>query len=114
VRARHKLRALRAPAVAIAAALITVGVTACGSSFDSAASGNNLIRDYVKRYGNGTVSLKSVDCPSGVKLKVGGSYNCKVVLHNNSTNANLAGTITIHMVAGNKVEIEGAQDLHFS
>jgi hypothetical protein len=107
-------RTLRVPALAAVVAAVTLGVTACGSSFDSAASGDNLIKDYIKKYGNGTVSLKSVSCPSGIKLTVGGTYNCKVVLHSGATNKDVSGTITIHMIAGNKVEIRGAQDLHFA
>jgi hypothetical protein len=101
------------PAVAAFTALTcAVGLSACGG-FDSAASGNNLIKDYVKRFGNGKVTVKSVDCPGGVSQKVGGSYDCKAVLHDKTTGVDHSGTITIHMVSGNKVEILGAQDLHF-
>jgi Domain of unknown function (DUF4333) len=95
--------------VAIAA---SVAIAACGS-FDSSASGKNLITDYVKQYGGGKVSVKSVKCPSGVKEQVGHSFNCDVTLHDSSDNTNQSGQITIHMVAGNKVEIDGRQDLHF-
>jgi hypothetical protein len=91
--------------------LVALGLSACGS-FDSAASGQNLIKDYIKKRGQGRVTLKSVSCPSGVKQQVGGSYNCKVTLHLVSNNSDHTGTITIHMASGNKVVIEGAQDLH--
>ncbi len=103
---------LRRPAALCVTGLLTaLGLSACGS-FDSAASGRNLIKDYINKRGQGRVTLKSVSCPSGVKQQVGGSYNCKVTLHLVSNNSDHTGTITIHMASGNKVVIEGAQDLH--
>ncbi len=98
--------------VTLTALTCAVGLSACGG-FDSAASGNNLIKDYVKKFGNGNVTVKSVNCPGGVSQKVGGTYTCKAVLHDKTTGIDHSGTITIHMVSGNKVEIMGAQDLHF-
>lgn len=96
-------------AAALAAGL---GLAACGS-FDSAASGDQLIRNYVKQYGaTAKVSVKSVKCPSGVKQQAGGSYSCPTTLHVGSTGAESSGTIIIHMIAGNKVEIRGRQDVH--
>ena len=65
----------------------------------------------MKRFGQGRVDVKSARCPSGVKQKVGGGYDCSVVLHDKATGRDHPGTVTIHMVAGNKVEIAG-QDLH--
>ena len=96
-----------------AAAIAGCGLTlaACGG-FDSAASGQNLIHDYVKKYGGNRVSVKTVKCPSGVKQQTGGSYDCQVTLHLNGTATDSSGTITIHMISGNKVEIFGKQDLH--
>jgi hypothetical protein len=104
-------RVPRSVVVCVSMLILALALSACGS-FDSAASGQNLIKDYVKKFGQGKVSVKSVSCPSGVKQKVGTTYDCQVKLHDTTANADSAGTITIHMAAGNKVEIQGKQDLH--
>jgi hypothetical protein len=98
---------------AVGAVVCGLGVSACGG-FDSAASGEGLIKQYVKKFGQGKVDVKSSNCPGGVKQKVGGTYNCKVVLHDKVTNRDHPGTITIHMISGDKVEITGGQDLHIT
>jgi hypothetical protein len=99
-------------ALVVGAVLCALGLSACGG-FDSAASGEHLINAYVKKYGQGKVTVKSVSCPGGVKQTVGGTFQCKVVLHDTSTGTDHSGTITIHMASGNRVEITGGQDLHF-
>ena len=104
---RFRPRAL----LSVAAAAAALGLAACGGGFDSAASGDHLIRDYVSKFGQGKVSVKSTNCPGGVAQKVGGTYDCKVVLHDKVTGKDHPGTITIHMASGNQVEIQGAQDL---
>lgn len=109
---RFRFPGRRSGLIALGALACTVALSACGGGFDSAASGEHLVRDYVKKFGNGKVSIKSVSCPGGVKQKVGGSFDCKVVLHDTATGANHLGTITIHMASGNKVEIQGGQDIH--
>jgi hypothetical protein len=106
-----RLRGRRAHLTVLPALLCAVGLSACGG-FDSAASGEHLIKDYVKKFGQGKVEVKSANCPGGVKQKVGGSYDCKVVLRDKTTNKDHAGTITIHMASNNKVEITGGQDIH--
>jgi hypothetical protein len=108
---RSRLR--RPSMLAVPALVCAVGLSACGG-FDSAASGEHLIKDYVKKFGQGKVEVKSASCPGGVKQKVGGAYNCNVTLHDKVTNRDHKGTITIHMASGNKVEITGAQDLHIT
>ncbi|HSO97346.1 MAG TPA: hypothetical protein VLP43_00200 [Solirubrobacteraceae bacterium] len=95
----------------IAAGALAIGLTGCGT-FDSKASGQRLIRDYVSKNGQGTVTLKSVSCPSGIKQQAGHSYDCSVTLHVVPTRADHPGTITIHMESGNKVAIDGRQDVH--
>ena len=97
---------------ACAALACTVALTACGGGFDSAASGEHLVRDYVKKFGQGRVSVKSVSCPGGIAEKVGKTYSCKVVLRDIAAGADHPGTITIHMQQGNKVEIDGSTDIH--
>jgi hypothetical protein len=94
------------------AALAVAGVAGGCGSFDSKASGEHLIRDYVKRFGRGQVTLSSVSCPSGVAQKTGTAYTCKVKLNNVKTGRQASGTITVHIANGNKVEIQGAQDVH--
>jgi hypothetical protein len=98
--------------VVIVTALAVAGLVAGCGSFDSKASGEHLIRDYVGKFGKGQVTLKSASCPSGVAQKTGSSYNCKVVLRNVQGGMQVSGTITIHIASGNKVEILGSQDVH--
>lgn len=108
------MRVIRRPRTALAALGVvasTIGLIACGG-FDSATSGEHLIEDYVKKFGQGRVSVKSVSCPGGVKQKTGGSYDCKVVLRDTAAGTDHSGTITIHMEKGNKVEINGSTDIH--
>jgi hypothetical protein len=105
-------RRFRPSALLCAGALgVALGLGACGGGFDSAASGDHLIRDYVTKFGAGKVEVKSTNCPGGVAQKVGATYACKVVLHDKVTAKDHPGTITIHMAAGDKVEILGPQDL---
>jgi hypothetical protein len=108
VRLRRRVPGL----TAVASLACVLGLSACGG-FDSAASGEHLISSYVSKFGQGKVSVKSSSCPGGVADKAGRTYTCKVVLHDTATNTNHSGTITIHVAAGNKVEILGSQDLHF-
>ncbi|HEY3729450.1 MAG TPA: hypothetical protein VGL51_19895 [Solirubrobacteraceae bacterium] len=99
-------------AIAITATIaVAAGVTGCGS-FDSKSSGEHLIRNYVNRFGKGQVTLSSVNCPSGIAQREGTAYNCKVTLRNLPNGRLVPGTITVHIVKGNKVEIQGAQDVH--
>jgi hypothetical protein len=105
--------AIRARTVVAILAAVTLAalVAGCGS-FDSKASGEHLIHNYVDKFGKGQVKLKSVSCPSGVAQKTGSSYSCKVVLRNVHSGQQASGTITIHIDAGNKVEILGSRDVH--
>jgi hypothetical protein len=88
-----------------------LALSACGG-FDSAASGEHLIHDYVTKFGRGKVALTSASCPSGVKQTTGGSYTCQVVLREDKSGLQHTGTITVHMLAGNKVSIDGSRDVH--
>jgi hypothetical protein len=96
---------------ASAAVAVAASVSGCGS-FDSKASGEHLIRGYVAKFGKQQVTLSSVSCPSGVAEKAGTAYNCKVRLRDVPNGKLVSGTITVHIVNGNKVEIEGSQDVH--
>ncbi len=97
--------------VLLAGVASSIALTACGS-FDSAASGEHLIKDYVTKFGHGRITLSSAKCPGNVSQKTGGSYSCKVVVQVKQTGALHPGTIIIHMLAGNKVSINGASDVH--
>jgi hypothetical protein len=88
---------------------IACTLSGCGT-FDSAASGNNLIKTYVKSKGR-NVTLVSSKCPSNVALKSGGSYSCPVVLKDTKTGQRVPATVTVHMTS-KQVEIDGAQDVH--
>jgi hypothetical protein len=105
-------RRCRSGLIAAPVLACSLGLAGCGGGFDSSASGEHLIKDYVKKFGSGKVSVKSIKCPGGVKEKVGGSYDCQVVLRDVTTGTNHSGTITIHMAKGNKVEINGSTDIH--
>jgi hypothetical protein len=102
---------VRAGIATTAAVAVAAAVAGCGS-FDSKSSGEHLIRDYVSRFGKGQVRLSSVSCPSGIAEKQGTAYSCKVTLRNVHNGQHLSGTITVHIVKGNKVEIQGSQDVH--
>ncbi len=104
-------RVARSIVVCVSMLILALALSACGS-FDSAASGEHLIKDYVKKFGQGKVSVKTVSCPSGVKQKVGTTFDCRVTLHDTTVNRDSSGSITVHMASGNKVEIQGKQDLH--
>jgi hypothetical protein len=96
------------------ALVAAVALSACGS-FDSKASGEHLINQWVP----GTLSkgvhqplkVASVSCPSGVKDKVGNQYDCKVTIQDTKTHKSSSGTITIHITKGHVV-IHGLSDLH--
>lgn len=85
--------------------VFALGLSAC-SSFDSSGGGESLIRDFVKKHGNG-VTVKTVSCPS-VSEKKGGTYNCNLTLHRTATGQNIKYTATIHMDGGGKVELTSA------
>ncbi len=72
---------------------------------------STLIKNYVSRFGQGKITLSTAKCPSDVAQKTGGSYSCKVVVQEKANAKQHAGTITVHMVAGNKVAIFGARDV---
>ena len=103
---RHRSGLLASPLL-----LCSVALAGCGG-FDSAASGEHLIRDYIKQFGRGKVAVKSVSCPGGVARKVGASYDCTVVLRDTTTRTDHPGTITIHIAKGNRVELNGSTDIH--
>jgi hypothetical protein len=100
----------RRPLTVLPAVACALGVSACGG-FDSAASGEHLIKAYIKKFGNGAVTVKSAKCPGGVKETVGTTYVCDAVFTDKATGTDHPAKITIHIVSGNKVEITGRQDL---
>jgi hypothetical protein len=102
------------PALLCAPALIVaMGLSACGGT-DWAASGENVIRTFVNNNAKAgrPVKLDSVSCPSNVKGNVGESFDCKAKISNTTSNQSASGTITVHIIAGNKVAVFGAQDVH--
>jgi len=83
-------------AAAPAAALLLAG---CSATLDPK-SGENLIRKAVSDNNRGTVN--SVSCPSGLSPKVGTAFACKVTL-TTTDGATEKGTITVHVILGDKV-----------
>jgi hypothetical protein len=96
----------------IAGGICTLLIAACGG-FDSASSGEHLIKTYYEsKFERGKMALSVATCPTGVSEKAGGSFTCQVVVHDVKTRLQHTGTITIHMLAGNKVSIDGSRDVH--
>jgi hypothetical protein len=96
-----------------AAALLAVpalAIAGCSSTLDPK-SGENLIRAVVTKNRLGTVT--SVSCPSGLSPKAGTAFDCKVKMTSNG-GKQLSGTITVHIVSGNKVAVDGIQDFSSS
>jgi hypothetical protein len=110
---RRSTRALLLAATTLAAAL---ALSACGS-FDSKASGEHLINQWVPNQlskGLGRpLKVTSVSCPSGVKDKTGASYDCKLTINDTTKHQSHSGTITIH-ITKSQVVIHGSSDLHVS
>jgi hypothetical protein len=88
-----------------------IALSGCGAATLDPRSGENLIREVATANNLGTI--KSVSCPSGLAPKQGTAFDCKVKLTDKSGKDH-AGTITVHIVPGNRVEILGTQDLHLS
>jgi hypothetical protein len=110
-RFRHRRAPVVLSVLALAAALT---LSACGS-FDSKASGENLIKKWVPdkldKVSGQPIKLTSVSCPSGVKATAGNTYDCKLTLANTASHKSQSGTITIH-ITKNQVVIKGGSDLH--
>jgi hypothetical protein len=97
---------------AIAVALVPAfALAGCGTNEIDANKAGQLVRKAVAQ-GNGTVKLKSVSCPSGVTVKKGGTFVCKVSLTESSTGAVHSGTVTVHMTDSNGQITLGASDFH--
>jgi hypothetical protein len=104
--------AARGTVMALVALSCALAVGGCGGGFDSSTSGERLIRNFYERFGQGRVAVRSVTCPGGIRQKVGTTYACKVVLRDTAAGVDHKGTITIHVAAGNKVQLRPAQDIH--
>jgi hypothetical protein len=94
----------------LAVPILAVTLAACGTTTVDPKSGEDLIRTDINKLGK--TSVKSVSCPSGIAPTAGTSFDCKVVLTEKATGKEHTGTITVHIVTGNKVEIYGDQDVH--
>ena len=103
------VRRRTAALAAIPLAGLALALAGCSSTLDPK-SGEDLIRQVVANDRLGT--LQSVSCPSGLAPKVGTAFDCKVTITPASGRTE-SGTITVHIVPGNKVAILGRQDLHF-
>src|SRR6476620_1827658 len=86
---------------------LTAGVFASGCSTATHQIDHKKAEDLARQIGTLKGPVKSASCPSGVKLKKGADFDCKLVYVSGRT-----GTITIHQLDG-KGRIETAErDLH--
>ncbi len=92
------------------ATVITGVLSACGTTTVDPESAENVIRHRINVPGS-TVSVTSVTCPSGVEPTPGTSFDCKLTVTDKPTEKQRSGTITVHILNGNRSQI-GPQDLH--
>jgi hypothetical protein len=105
-------RSARALAAVTALSAIPL-LSGCGT-FDSSGGGEKLVRDYIKKAeakSGHKFTVKSVHCPS-VKEHKGGAFDCSLTVFDATVNRTGTGTVTLHMLGGGKVEINGPQDVH--
>jgi hypothetical protein len=97
---------IKISATFIVAAIVLLGVTACGKSTIDQSSEVDLVN---KSLSQQNLKAKSVDCPSDVEAKEGTTFSCDVVLTNGHT-----GTFDIKVtsVSGDHAELQvtGAHD----
>jgi hypothetical protein len=103
---------LRSPRLGLAAAALVpaFALAGCASTIDNGKA-NQLIRKAVAS-GDGTLKLKSVDCPGGVTAKAGGTFTCKVSLTQVSNGSVHSGTVTVHMTNSSGHVVVGPSDFH--
>jgi hypothetical protein len=101
---------LRSPRLGLAAAAVVpaFALAGCSSTIDSSKA-NQLVRKAVAN-GNGTLKLKSVDCPDGVTAKAGATFTCKVSLTQVSDGSVHSGTVTVHMTNSSGRVVVGPSD----
>jgi hypothetical protein len=86
------------------AALAMAALTGCGGIEINKGKAEDLAR---KVAGSGTVHLKTVSCPAGVKAKKGASFDCDLVYADGTK-----GTITIHQTDDNGAVRTAGSDIH--
>ena len=103
-----RARNLAVPALALALAGALAG---CGTATIDNTKAEQLIRRAVAQ-GNGSVTVRSVRCPSGVVERAGRTFECKISVSEVSTGSVHRGTVTVHMTnSKGQVEINSA-DFH--
>ena len=86
---------------------LSTAVVLCGCSAGSHEIDHKKAEGLARQIGAVKGTVKSASCPSGVKLKKGASFDCRLVYANRVTR-----TITIHQVDGKgRIETSGT-DLH--
>ena len=89
-------------AVAVTGSL--VALTGCGETKIDKGKAEGLAR---KVAGSGTVTLKTVSCPSGLAAKKGATFDCNLVYADGAK-----GTITIHQTDDSGNVRTGGTDIH--
>ncbi|MGI8412494.1 MAG: DUF4333 domain-containing protein [Solirubrobacteraceae bacterium] len=108
--AAHRIAAPPRAARRLSIAALAGLLAACGTTTIDPRSGEKLIRSDVNKLG--TTSVRSVSCPSGVKPVVRTTFECEVVLVQKGSGVQRSGTITVHVVTANRIEVFGSQDVH--
>lgn len=87
-------------------AAVVIGLSGCsfGAGTIDHKKAENLARKVAG--GNSKVALKSVSCPSGIKLKKGATFDCDVVYGNGAK-----ATITLHQLDDNGRVETGLRDI---
>ena len=96
--------------VLAAAVLPVLALAGCTSEIDNNKA-DQLIRQAVAK-GNGVVKVKSVNCPSGVTAKAGGTFDCKLTLTQVSDGSTHSGTVTVHMTDSKGHVVVSPSDFH--
>ncbi len=95
----------------LAVALAVIALSACSVSFGGSdqidhKKAETLLRDNLHP-NSGSPKLTSISCPSGVKIKKGGTFDCTVSFADGSTS-----TVTIHMTDSSGRISFNSSDIH--
>jgi hypothetical protein len=93
-------------ALAVSIPLLVLTLSACTVSFGNSdkidpKKAEKFLKDNIHP------TVKSVNCPSGVKIKKGGTFQCTVTFANGKT-----GTVTLHMTNSSGHVVVSNSDIH--
>ena len=99
---------MRRLALALSLPLLAITLSACSVSIGGS---NKIDHKKAEKFLRDNIHppVKSVSCPSGVKIKKGGTFDCTITLANGKS-----GTITLHMTnSSGHVEVSNS-DFHLN